>query len=157
MNKYLLLSAAALLSSAAMAGEGLPPAATSIHFIGANGTSYCDGMRLRGAGNGFIVGQHTFTECGGASAIPEWGLAGRRKPLGKEVFFYEPTMSDGYIISLPLQTGGAWSLYATTNGTTIFLVNHGTYSLGPPRKGAHGSTAAKVEELVAKLKAKPQQ
>jgi hypothetical protein len=127
MNKYLMLTAAALLVSA----SGASANQKTISFDG-----FCDGMQI-GWQAQFYGETHLYSGCGYFQTDVSISLAGRTKGIGDNVSFqgtYQPYFGlDGELIAfdiqLPLKTGNSFTLYSSQSG----VVNSGTYTV---EKGA---------------------
>ena len=154
MNKYLMMSAAALLGSAAPGFAAHPSGTHAIHFGTSNGGTYCDGMSFYKSpysGAPIELGTHLLSGCGETDTE----VAGK----GSKTQF---TLVEGWIsnttfvydISKPIKNGGAWVVYICPNGSTCFFGNSGTYALGyQPAKGIRQSTTARVGAMIAERKA----
>jgi hypothetical protein len=160
MNRYLLMSAAALLASTGAAGA----ATHSFTFGTTNGGSYCDGGTITtGLGNGYLATWiHTNNNCASGTSQGT-GFLIRVKGLG-EVWW----MSDNYLakndgiyneylsyaFQKKIKNGSKWSVWIGLSGYTNFEANSGL--LANVTAGAHrvksrgtASTAASVAKLIA--------
>jgi hypothetical protein len=151
MNKFLMLSAAALVGSAAPALASDQSKLHTIHFFSSNGASYCDGMNFQNAGKHMAVGLHLNEDCAGTNGQVSGTVNKTQYTLNENQGFSE---SFAYDIYKPIRNGGAWDLWVCLSGTTCFMANQGFYEKGFPgvhRKGV--STTAKVAEMVAAWRA----
>lgn len=152
MNKYLLMTAAALIGTAtpgvsnANAGGG----PYTIQFDG-----YCDGMTFqRTNAPPIATGVHLNEDCAGGTA-PVMGTVNK-----KEFLLFETNSSSqfAYAIHKPIRNGGEWDGWICTSAfDTCFMFNSGAYSLGccEPRNGAM-ATKSKIAEIIAQRRAAKQ-
>jgi len=157
MNKYLMLSAAAVMaSSAANAGTFLH----SFQFGTAGGGTYCDGGSVYSSGTSIWSWRHTNNNCAGGQSEGQ-GLVGFLVS-GKNPTIKGANMSDtfygqnygvfsvylSYTLPKKLATGKPWELWVGFSGTTSFLGNSGALlNVAAGHKG-HTSTASKVMSLI---------
>lgn len=160
MNRYLLMSAAAVLAGTGTANAGVH----SFTFATSGGTGYCDGGTIttniaNSVGAAWI---HTNNNCASGTSQGA-GLLGKIKGLGKVW-----VMSDNfegknygvfaeyftYTFSKKIRTGAQWTLWIGISGTSSFEANSG--ELINVTAGARGikshattSTAATVSQLIA--------
>jgi hypothetical protein len=162
MNKYLLMSAAAVLASTGAANAGT----YTFTFGTAGGGSYCDGGQVTtGVGGGQADAWiHENANCASATSQGA-GLLGKNKNLSPVKFWGN---SDNYLAKLDgiyneqlaynldskIKTGAAWTLWIGLSGFTNFEGNSGVLN-NVSKGGAHFvkshskvSTAAKVAQLV---------
>ena len=154
MNKYLMLSAAAAMTTglAGTANAG----GYSVHFIGANGTSFCDGYigsaSSPRAGFQTAIGEHFYEICQslGYTWLRNIEVAGTKSKsnqlFGKAYYFsddslamslldlgYGPTTAfayaEEYILQSPIKAGSKWCLWETF-GTSAFCANAGVLAAG---------------------------
>ena len=146
MNKYLLISAAALLASAGTAD------AVTVTFSG-----YCGSIILTPQSNRYNA---QFIGCSGQLTGTGFGIAEKIKGFGKFVDLSDNALGNNYgiyseylsyLLSLPLKNGGSWSLWIGINGISSFEGNSGTYNVDGQRHGGR-SIAAETRALVEKLK-----
>ncbi|MGH6888562.1 MAG: hypothetical protein ACREHF_05120 [Rhizomicrobium sp.] len=160
MNKYLLMSAAAVLASTGAATAGTH----SWTFGTAGGGSYCDGgTATTGLSSGVADAWiHTNDECASLTSQGA-GLLGKVKGLGKVygnsdnyLAKFDSIYTEQLEYTLPhkIKQGGQWTLWIGLSGYTSFEGNSGVLNNVTP--GAHGikshgttSTAAKVKQLIA--------
>jgi hypothetical protein len=151
MNKFLMLSAAALLGGSVptLAGD-LSKAHTIQFYTGSGNTPYCDGMTFQKAGNHMAVGTHLNDNC--SSNIQVAGTVDKAKYTLDE----NPTVTvaEAFDIYRPIVNGGNWDVWVCYNGTTCFQGNAGIYKKGFSG-AARGSvaTTARVAEMIAERKA----
>ena|ERR1700734_1463226 len=134
MNKYLMLTAAALLSSAATVD-----AKTYCFYFATNVGSYCDGGRVYtgvdgGALNGAVrAWVHTNNNCNGGTSQGQ-GILGKTAGLGKVSVMSDNIEAENYGIyseqlsyGLPkkIKSWQPWTLWVGLNGTTSFEGNSG--------------------------------
>lgn len=153
MNKYLLMTAAALIGAATSAA-GNANAGGGPYTIKFDG--YCDGMTFHRSGASPIaVGEHLNEDCGGRTGA----VAGT---VDKKEFLLFETLSGNYSsvqqiafgIHKPIRDGGKYDLYVCFSGTTCYGGNGGTYSLGCCDARAAGRpVSSKVAEIIAQRRA----
>ncbi|MFL6689814.1 MAG: hypothetical protein ACJ8IR_06450 [Alphaproteobacteria bacterium] len=138
MNKYLMLTSAALLSSQAAAGT---PAGT-IYFD----HSDC-AITFNTSGAGIYAAQ--YSQCGNSGIAYGEGLA-MKSAFGKHVeLSYSANSEISFDLSLPFKNRGTWTEWQQINGTSSFVVDSGTYKLHPHAKigrGVVSQTAALIEQ-----------
>ena len=164
MNKYLMLSAAAVLTATnADAGTVL----YTFQFGTSGGGSYCDGGTVYSNGLPIMSWQHTNNNCAGGvsygmgSAGKFPGLKGKYYALMSDSYFLQQygIFSEyvGYLIPEKCKPGKSiWQLWVGINGTTAFEANTGSLNCtpnAPARKGNGKTTAAGLKELIAVHKA----
>lgn len=146
MNKYLLISAAALLASAASAD------AVTVTFSG-----YCGSIILTPQGKRFNA---QYIGCSGQLTGTGFGVAEKIKGVGKFVDLSDNALGNNYGIyseylnyqlSLPLKNGGSWSLWVGVNGISSFEGNSGTYNVDGAGRGGR-NIVAETRALLEKLK-----
>lgn len=162
MNKYLMLTATALLAAPnANAGTLL----YSFQFGMASGGSYCDGGTVYSNGLPVMSWQHTNNNCSGGvsygtgSAAKFPGLKGKYALMSDSFFGQEYGIFSEYLsVLLPekLKNGkGIWETWIGLNGTTAFEVNSGPLievaAAGHKKSGK--SITAGLKELIAVHKA----
>jgi hypothetical protein len=164
MNKYLMLSAAAVLASTGANASGVH----SFQFGTAYGGSYCDGGTAYtgvdgGANSGAVRAWiHTNNNC--ASGTSQGiGLLGKIAGLGKTSVMSDTLYGKNYAdftvqlsFALPkkFKAGQPWTLWVGFSGTTNFEGNHGPLiNVSPGRHMVKGhstkSTTALVKQLIA--------
>jgi hypothetical protein len=164
MNKYLMLSAAAVLANTAAANAGVH----SFTFGTTYGGSYCDGgviyTGVDGGANSGAVRAWTHTNNNCASGTSEGqGLLGKISGLGKtanmsDTFFQKNYgcnyLQISYTIPKKVATGKNWTLWIGESGFTSFEGNSGVLNnvTAARHVTSHGktSTLAKVKQLLAK-------
>lgn len=151
MNKYLMMTAAALLGSASPALAGDQAKMHTIHFMTANGGSYCDGMSFQKTGRHVASGLHLNEDCAGRD-VQVIGT------VDKTAFHLSENYSNStafmFDIFKPIRNGGTWDLWVCLNDTSCFEGNSGVYKLGFPGKGvSRVPTTARVAEMIAQRKA----
>jgi hypothetical protein len=148
MNKYLMLSAAAVLAS--VSGTNAANKASATIYIG--------GVSAIQLGYSGVVYNARFLSCPDGAAIGQ-GLAAKTKVLGKNVDLSDNCFSEmglfssamSFDLQLPLRNGHAWTTWLELFGTTSFAANSGTYKLHPgPR--AVGNIMAQTKALIETLK-----
>jgi hypothetical protein len=154
MNKYLMLTAAALVGTAIPALAKQQEQVYTIQFLSGNGGSYCDGMSFYKSpysGVKIELGTHLQTGCSAAN-VPAAGQQ-HKKTVDLVSNWQGPTT---YIfdISRPVKNGGTWTLWLCQEGTSCFEGNSGSYKLG--YNGAASDrpkTTAKVAVILAARRA----
>jgi hypothetical protein len=150
MNRYLTIAAAALLGTAAPVCAADQAKMHTIHFLTANGGSYCDGMSFQKVGRHTAAGLHLNEDCNGRDVQVMGTVDKTRFTLNENQSSY----SLGYDIYKPIRNGGAWDLWTCFNGTSCFQSAEGIYKLGfPAERRGQVSTTAKVAEMIAARKA----
>jgi hypothetical protein len=161
MNKYLMMTSAALLATSAVGSTEAATHTYIIHF--GTGSTYCDSLQLYKNGNVY-AGKHLYTVCGSGPDILIEGLGSRGgvppgKGKGGNVNFGDDTLAynyhENYAVSYDLQTpfknGGTYAVWVNYSGSTSFLANEGVYEVGnKARNNSHVSTLSKVVTLLAK-------
>jgi len=161
MNKYLMMSAAAVLAGTASTAAN---ASHSFTFGTAYGGSYCDG--------GTVLQQtsiwswaHTNNNCAGGTSygIGVLGKAaavvypptatGFKAAVMSDVYFCQ---NDGlcswaisYALPKKIKTGQPWVLFIKFSGTSAFLGNYGLLTNASPGHKSKVSTVTKMKELIA--------
>jgi len=157
VNKYLMLSAAAILAGPAPAPAQEPVRSYSIHFLTGGGGSSCDGMIFRqitGIGAKLYTGAYLASKCGQSDEYLDGG-----KMAGAYWFYQRDTSlgnSFAYVweVSSPIRNGGSWARNICFSGVSCFADSSGTYDRGPPANGGNpGATAGRVAEMMAKRRA----
>ena len=164
MNKYLLLTASAVLVTTVGANAGT----FCFTFDTMAGTRYCDGGRLSTAVDGGSLSGtvrawvHTNNNCAGGTSQGQ-GILGKVPGLGKTSIMSDTFFAKNYSIystqvsyGLPrkIEDGQPWTLWIGMNGTTSFeghhgvLVEAGKCQNGPKSHGAK-STLDVVKTLIA--------
>ncbi len=154
MNKYLMMTAAAVFGTTASALAQQPGHANEIQFLSSNGGSYCDGLSFYKSpysGIKIQLGSHLLTGC----AESNTEIAGQmgKKSVNLVENWQGPT-TFLYDISKPIKTGGTYQIWACDGQSSCFEVNSGTYKLGY-NGASHGrpKSAAKVAAIIAARKA----
>jgi hypothetical protein len=158
MNKYLMLSAAAVLAGTAGANAGTH----SFTFATAGGTAYCDGGTVATGVDGGALGGgvrawvHSNNNCASGTS-QGLGLLGKINTLGKTAVMSDTLEGKNYgsfteqlSFTLPkkIHSGAAWTLWIGLSGFTAFEGNSGELiNTTPARKGAV-STASVVKGLI---------
>jgi hypothetical protein len=167
MNKYLMLTAAAVLAGTAGASAG--GTCFQFTFGTAGGGSYCDGGNVyTGVDNRAYSGvlrawRHTNNNCNGGQSSG-YGILGKLTGLGKVSFMSDNieaqnygnySTSLNYTLPKKIKNGQPWGLWIGLNGTTLFygnsgvLVNASKCQNGPM---SHGSKST-VEGVKAVIQA----
>jgi hypothetical protein len=152
MNKYLMMTAAALLASTAAANAG----ERHFKFGTMGGGSYCDGGI--GIWSSYVYGwQHTNYDCAGSVALGTPGIEGKTSGIGKNInmsdaSFFSNNYSGpicSYDFPPKFKIGGTWSLWCSFSGSLAIELNSGI--LLPSNAKAQGSksTLAAVKAVVA--------
>lgn len=160
MNKYLLMSAAAVMASASSIATPSSAGSTNIGYSG-----YCDGESVNTADNIVYAGKHLFTGCAWSSPYHYTAVAGKNKKFnsvyggGKKFFYAENyatfSFAYGYAIQLPVASGNHWTGFATSNATSGWEFNAGTYFTGyAPGKGQLKSSPASNKAVKARIASK---
>lgn len=155
MNKYLMMSAAALLATTAGAhakGGGL----TQFTFGTAGGGSYCDGGTLHQTSKTAWAWTHNYEAgCGYSYNAFGVGLNGKNNLTGKSAGMTDNTYSRQsgialeYVLPAKMKAGGPWEIYYTEGGVSAAELNSGVLVAGLPTHYSHkGSTADAVKNLI---------
>ena len=160
MNKYLMLSAAAVLAATGGANATGAYAAGSVTI--SFGNDYCDFLILRHTGTAY-VDIHDFEQgCGHSFNSYGQGLAAETKGIGKNV-----DLSDNYLvisgngtgalnfdISLPLRRGGTYCIWFTSNAVTSIDLGCSTYGLrhADKTRNVQAPTKTTVAAIIEKLR-----
>ena len=160
MNKYLMLTAAALLANGATAQAGERPQTHSFAF-GTSGGNYCTSFTVTtGLDNGFDkngVWAIVYKSCNGGPSNFGQGLVAKVKHMGDIADMSDTVLGQNYGVfseqvnfTLPkkLKAGEPWSLWAGIGGTSSFEANSGVLvDTGGARRGAR-STFDAVKQLL---------
>ena len=138
MNKYLMLSAAALVATTA-GGTTSATAGTAVIVEHNGSVTYCDQIDLSWSGK-LYADIHDWTPCGISSKSKGMGVAAGSKKSGKENVslsdYYVGDVSAGYYVDfqlgLPVKSGKEFNGYYTTDGTGVTQYIAGSYTLGAP-------------------------
>jgi hypothetical protein len=149
MNKYLMLSAAAVMASTTA------NAGTFVHsftFGTSGGGAYCDGGNVYSSGTNIWAWQHTNNNCSGGVSYGQ-GLVGKNSVTGKSA-----DMSDGlygnsaftlnYVLPAKLKNGKPWSLWCQFSGTTSFNCNSGVLTSVVAGHKGNKSTSSGLKALL---------
>ena len=151
VNKYLMMSAAALLAN--VGGAAAANKTVDTIYIGGNPAiqlshddEFYNAGYLSGVGGG--IG---------------FGIAERTRSIGKHV-----DLSDNYYgnyrsiainfdLQLPLKNGHRWTTWIEFSGTTSFVANSGTHTVnGPGANRTASNIVGETKALIAKLRASRQ-
>lgn len=147
MNKYLLMSAAALLGTASPVYAGDQSKLHVIHFSSQG--SYCNYLSFQSVGQGHATGTDINYDCNG-NGNRMMGTVDR-----KAFHLFETVDSANVLFDIykPIRDGGTYDVWICTS-FTCFDVGAGTYFLGPPGKApGHKSIKANVARMIAEFKA----
>jgi len=161
MNKYLMLSAAAVLGTTAAADAGTLK--HSFVFASINGQTFCDGGTVYTSGATIWSWQHD--NCGEATTFGQ-GLVGKNKTLGlladnyfaQQYGIYSTYLN--YVLPGKLKTGKPWSSWVGFDGTSSFENGSGIIVVvGPRHKAGNNakSTTSALKQLVALHRAEAKQ
>jgi hypothetical protein len=150
VNKYLMMSAAALLGSApAFAGDQAKT--HTIHFYSSGGQSYCDGMTFAKTGVHVAAGQHLNEDRNGTNVQIIGTVDKIAFHLSEN---YSQSVAYTFDIFKPIRNGGTWDLWVCLDGTTCFEGNTGTYQKGfPANRASHVPTTVRVAAMIAERRA----
>jgi len=153
MNKYLMLTATALVGTAIPALAKQQEQVYTIQFLSSNGGSYCDGMSFYKSpysGVKIELGTHLESGCGAAN-VPAAGQ--QHKKTVDLVSNWQGPTTYIYEISRPIKSGGLWGLWVCVDGS-CFEAGSGTYKLGYYGAASNRpKTSAKTAEIIAARKA----
>ena len=135
MKTLLILGAAALIALPSVASARTKT--TVITFDG-----YCDVVTMKVTGS-LVAGQDSCAGgFGGGMVVRHAGAGGKSIVAGVQ---FTPYAGYQFVLDVayPLVTGGAWTLYYTTDGAALNPYESGTYSIqGTPSQGPRGTTPA---------------
>ena len=158
MNKYLMMSAAAVAATAAAPAF----AGTFLGTVGfwntANTLNYCDNIQVYNQTtlSGDLVGRHNFTPCG---YYTYYGNGIHFAGIGKGAattkvkaqlgdaeygYLYGLTWDIVYDVALPIKAKTRWNCYYSTSGTSIYFCNSGHEGTPYPGHGSHTTTISKL-------------
>jgi hypothetical protein len=156
MNKFLMMSAAAVLASstAAIASEDSKG--------GFNGTisfgSGCDYFDVNYFGQNIYTAEHVFSACNGTTgSVTDFGVVGKYKKastlnFGDDIFaiLYGENVAALYQFSTPIKTGGTWDLWVAFSASSVILGNEGNYVVrnGDSARRSGPSTISNVVEML---------
>jgi hypothetical protein len=164
MNKYLMLTAAALLSSA----TSIDAKTYCFHFESNAGGSYCDGGRLTTGVDGGMLGGaarawvHTNNNCVGGTS-QGYGFLSKTPGLGKVSLMSDNFLAKNYnsystsiawTFPKRIQQGAPYTIWVGMNGVTFFEVASSGFLVGVDncKQGTKGrgrtSTLAALRELL---------
>lgn len=160
MNKYLLLSAAAVLATAgtaASAAEESKSGSASVYQVSGTGVTYCDADQLAWTKTNYYTYIDNETAyCGYSTNGIGQGIAGNTKKIGNNVdvsdVFAGGSVAINLDFSTPIKNGGTWALYYNSGYSSI-EINSGNYYKGAPaavKSGAHKVANRTVAEAAAK-------
>ncbi len=154
MNKYLMLSAAALIATTAGANaKGTP--LTQFTFGSSGGGAYCDGGTLHKTTATAWAWTHNYeAACGYSYNAFGQGLNGKNKATGKSAdmsdnsYAHASGIALSYTLPSKMNAGGTWTLWVTFGGTSSFEGNEGTLVAGLPSHFTHKTTTDVVKNLI---------
>jgi hypothetical protein len=151
MNKYLMISAAAILGSVSPAFAGDQAKTHTIHFYSSGGQSYCDGMTFAKTGVHVAAGQHLNEDCNGRDGQVIGTVDTTAFHLSEN---YSNSIALLYDIFKPIRNGGTWDVWVCFSGTSCFESGSGIYKKGfPASGGSRTPTTARVAGMIAERKA----
>lgn len=154
MNKFLMMSTAALLGCAGPAlCDNASKAHTITFYTGSGNVAYCDGMQFqkaKGQGKHIVTGTHLNEDCAGDDGQVAGAVDKAQYTLNET----ESSYSLVYEIYKPVKNGGNWDVYACYDGSSCVELNAGIYQLGfSGNPGSRVSTTAKVAEMIGARRA----
>lgn len=156
MNRYLMLSAAAVLAGPAPALAHEPVRSYSIHFMTGAGGPSCDGLIFRqitGIDTKLYTGAYLASKCGQSDEYVTGAKAQKAYWLYQAVSGING-ISYVWDVSSPIRNGGTWASSICFSGVSCFADNAGTYDRGPPARGSNPAmTKNRVAEAIAQHKA----
>jgi hypothetical protein len=157
MNKYLMLSAAAVLAST-VANAGT--AQHTFTFQTAGGFSYCDGGTVYTSGASVWSWQHTNADCEGTTTEGQ-GLVGKLDAVKGKVAAVSDTYLgqiygifseyESFTFPKKIKNGAPYELWIGMNGTTSFQAASGVLGNvdgGQPVRKGRKSTSDGLKELI---------
>jgi hypothetical protein len=161
MNKYLMMTSAALLATTAAGNAEAATHTYIIHF--GSGSTYCDSLLLHKNGNVY-AGKHLYTACGSGPDVLIEGLGssggvppgkgkGGNVNIGDDTlaYIYHQNYSVSYDLQTPFKNGGTYAVWINDTGSSSYIANEGVYEVGnKARSNSHESTLSKVVALIAK-------
>jgi hypothetical protein len=149
MNKYLMLSAAAVFAGAA-------PATAAVHgfaFGTLGGAPVCDTASV--VTNGSVwAWQHDFTNCGSSIISTGQGLLSKVEGVGKGAMMSDnhtgnyTSVAISYWLPKSLRPGKIWSLWVEFSGISSFKYESGILLGAAPVHKAAPSTLTRVQSLI---------
>jgi len=165
MNKYLMMSAAAVMGTVA---TGVAQPATAGTFVGSVGFyysfsgstgPYCDSYNIYASPGGQYAAQHAHADCGSSTFLPANGVKDKKTYVFGDIVLAADDYSLNFDMVYPYKIKKGrktshWDLYGSTNGTTAFLLNSGVegtpYVFAKNGKNNKTSTVSKVQALLKK-------
>lgn len=146
MNKYMMLTATALLSSTALAD---PRSDSETINLGG-----CSSFLMTWSKSVYIVRESGVSgSCSGL--FTEIGIAGKTKGVGNNLNVALPVVAApraaSIDFSLPLKTGGKWAIWLSDTGSTTFIVESGTYTVKRKGDAKSGSHRPLLSEAIQKI------
>jgi len=160
MNKYLMMSAAALLATTGATGANAGTSVGSFQFGTAGGGSYCDGGHAYTNGAGLRAWQHLNNNCASGVSVGQGQLTklpatlgGKGSDMSDPLFCQNYGQCNTYInYQLPkkIKNGAPWTLTIGFSGTTSFFGNSGVLiNTGPAHKNkGTTSTVKNLKQLI---------
>jgi hypothetical protein len=143
MNRYLMLSAAALVASTGWASAAKVKSGTL--DVG-SGCTFGIVQEERGV---YVV---RYGDGASGQGLSRKTANGKAVELSDNVLGSDTSTAVSFDISLPLKNGGTWALWTEFSGTTAFIANSGNYSVcAAPKAG--GGLNAETKALIERLKA----
>ena len=143
MNRYLMLSAAALVASTGLAS------ASKVKSGALDVGSGCT-LGIAQVEHGVYVARYGDGASG--QGLSRKTANGKAVELSDNVFGSDTSTAVSFDVSLPLKNGGTWALWTEFSGTTAFIANSGNYSVcTAPVAG--GSLKTETLALIERLKA----
>lgn len=158
MNKYLLLSAAAVFAAVTpseAATHGAPSGYDSVYITNGSGFAYCNRWYLGHSGK-LDANYQSFAPCG-YEGWTGFGIAlgGKSKTLGR--YFEAPNdilqrfeglfLASDFLFSLPLTNGGTYVAY-TSDGSSTYEIAIGHYFIGTSGKTSGKLLKKPVQEML---------
>lgn len=154
MNKYLMLSAAALFasSSSSFAAKG----SGSVHLTACSdsGGCYCDVYTVNWSGRSY-ADQVDWTPCGISSHSYGMGIVSAKKKNSTVAISdnYKGDINAGFMVSwqfgIPFANGKIFDSYYTTDGVHVILYAEGAYYIS--KAPAHPSKISTIDALPKRM------
>ena len=160
MNKYLMMTAAALLASTGGANAGQQ----QFTFGTSGGQPYCDGGTGAWSGNIYIW-EHLNADCNGRNYVGGPGIEGRTRGIGRNVNMFDTfsiANNSGFLCSYDFprkfKIGGPWSLWCSFSGSFPSELNSGVLLSSQPKPpAATKSSLSAVKAIVAERRSRKSQ
>lgn len=159
MNKYLMLSAAALVATSTSAiAKSASSGSASLIVHSPSGGSYCDTYKVFWSGANY-ADQVDWTPCGISSHSIGMGVESAKKK-NKTVAIsdsYKGDVGAGFEVDwqfgVPIKSGKVFNAYYTTNGSTVteYIANGSYQVVGGARQHVHPGHVSTISALPTRV------